>query len=325
MNRTQPPGLILLYHRVASLEQDPFQIAISPEHFAQQMAVVAEVGAMTVDEAATTAARPHAVAVTFDDGYRDNLVHALPALRAANVPATIYITTGPIGTSAAFWWDELAALILDAPATDAPLRIAAGGRTVAPDSIGPNAIFDLWRAMRRLPASERDAAMEQVRAWARRTSPLDYDDESRVMTADELRQIAAEPLITLGGHTVTHPVLASLNIDDQRREITDSRTQLEAIIERPVQSFAYPFGRPKVDHTRRTAQLVAEAGYASACAVLDRELTHRSPALTLPRWAPPNVDGETFRTMLLARLRPPSLGTRARRAARERVQSLAER
>jgi len=324
-----PGSLILLYHRVAVLDDDPFQIAITPEHFAQHMAVVAELGAMTIDTAAEHTRRRRSlssgIAVTFDDGYRDNLVYALPALSDTEVPATIYVTTGPTGTTRAFWWDELAALILRAPPNAAQLRVAAGNRTISPAAIGAEAIFTLWRALRRLAEPERERAMDDVRAWAGRTTPLAYDDESRVMNHAELVEIAEHPLITLGAHTVTHPVLASLSSSGQQREIRESRSQLEAFINRPVRSFAYPFGRPRVDHTSASARLVAAAGYESACAVLDRELTRRSPVLALPRWAPPNVDGDQFRVMLEARLRRPSPATRIRRAARERVQAFAER
>ncbi len=300
-------SLILLYHRVTALDADPFQIAVTPEHFAQQMQVVAEIGTLTTSEAAgVTRGGRQGVAVTFDDGYRDNLVHALPALESADVPATIYVTTGPIGTARAFWWDELASLILQA-------------------GLDREEIFTRWRAMRRLPEADREAAMHEVRALTGHASPLDYDDDDRVMNHDELREIGGHPLITLGAHTVTHPVLSSLSVADQRDEITGSRDQLQEIIGRPVTSFAYPFGRPAVDHDRRTRKLVADAGFESACAVLDRELTARSSAFALPRWAPPNVDGEEFRTMLLQRLQPPAPASRLRRAVRERLQARAER
>jgi peptidoglycan/xylan/chitin deacetylase (PgdA/CDA1 family) len=105
-------GVVLLYHRVASLEHDPHSLAISPEHFAQHLDVLVEHGVpMPLTEMVALASAgdvpPGAVAVTFDDGYADNLLNAAPLLAAAGVPATMFLSTGAIVNQSEFWWDDI--------------------------------------------------------------------------------------------------------------------------------------------------------------------------------------------------------------------------
>ena len=89
---------------------------------------------------------------------------------------------------------------------------------------------------------------------------------------------------------------------EQRAEIAGSRRALEDRLGAPVDVFAYPFGRPRVEYTRTTARLVREAGFDHACAVAPRELTARSPLDGTRPWAPPDVGGEEFREFLLTRM-----------------------
>lgn len=109
-------AVILVYHLVADLDRDPFRIAVSPDVFDAQMEVIAtryrpQMLAELSNGLATGALPPRSVAVTFDDGYANNLTAALPILEAWSVPATVFVSTGYVGGSREFWWDELERLI----------------------------------------------------------------------------------------------------------------------------------------------------------------------------------------------------------------------
>jgi peptidoglycan/xylan/chitin deacetylase (PgdA/CDA1 family) len=110
--------MILIYHRVAEANVDPWAINVSPAHFVQQLQVLNTI-ANPVSLRDLSSAKsdrelpPRPVCVTFDDGYADNLYAAKPALEAYRVPATVYVTTGYLGVPENLWWDELAKLILD--------------------------------------------------------------------------------------------------------------------------------------------------------------------------------------------------------------------
>ncbi|MEO8677461.1 MAG: polysaccharide deacetylase family protein [Vicinamibacterales bacterium] len=111
LGRWPPGGIVLLYHRVATLETDPHRLAVTPAHFAEHLEVINELGVpMSVESMVERAPRgevpPGAVAMTFDDGYADNLHCAAPLLARARVPATIFISTGASESGGEFWWDE---------------------------------------------------------------------------------------------------------------------------------------------------------------------------------------------------------------------------
>src|SRR5207237_1342536 len=117
VNSLTRPGAILLYHRVIDLDCDPQQLAVSRANFDQQMRIVrdrmAPLPLARIIELANQAALPkNAVAITFDDGYFDNLEFAAPILKKYDIPATVYVTSGQAGNFSEFWWDELEAILL---------------------------------------------------------------------------------------------------------------------------------------------------------------------------------------------------------------------
>jgi peptidoglycan/xylan/chitin deacetylase (PgdA/CDA1 family) len=84
------------------------------------------------------------------------------------------------------------------------------------------------------------------------------------MTVDELRELAADPLIAVGAHTESHPILALAPEPVQRDEVQGSRARLASWLDRPVRAFAYPNGRPGIDYDARTVAAVRDAGFTMA-------------------------------------------------------------
>jgi peptidoglycan/xylan/chitin deacetylase (PgdA/CDA1 family) len=103
----------------------------------------------------------------------------------------------------------------------------------------------------------------------------------------------------VGAHTLTHPVLAALPEAAQRDEIRRNKECLEALLGRPVKSFAYPYGT-RADYTRQTVRLVREAGFACACANVPGVISQRSDPFQIPRFIVRNWDGEEFARRLEA-------------------------
>jgi hypothetical protein len=99
--------IVLMYHRVADIVVDPWNLAVGPERFAEQIAVLARRREIVPLEriGERPAGKPLA-AITFDDGYVDVLTHALPVLESHGAPATVFVTTGQMGSPREFWWDE---------------------------------------------------------------------------------------------------------------------------------------------------------------------------------------------------------------------------
>ncbi len=156
-------------------------------------------------------------ALTFDDGYRDNAEHALPILKRHGAPFTIHVTTGFADGDAALWWLDLE---------------ESAGREREPGKV----YAALYRELRGRPdLIARIAAMTDAAASRERTRSLCLDWEA-------LAALAAEPLCTIGAHTLTHPILGTLDAAAAGAEIARSKALIEERLKRPVRHFAYPVG-----------------------------------------------------------------------------------
>ena len=290
--RRRPAGLILCYHHVGGVEVDPWLLCVSPEKFAD---------------------RP-LVALTFDDGYADNLRQAKPLLEAADVAATVFVVSGAVGRGREFWWDELERGLLTPEATASKLELRTKGRTTtwrladspygaseherhrswnaieADDPLARHGLFrSAYAALRAASEDERAAGLATLLdgrdARARETH--------RPLSEEELLLLAEGGLVEIGAHTVTHPVLSDLSEADQRREVRQSRAELEALLGRPVRLFAYPFGQ-RDHYTAETVKAVREAGYALACSTLPGCVHRRTSRFELPRFTVLDWDGDEF-------------------------------
>ncbi len=324
--RRGPASLVLLYHRVASPVTDPQLLAVSPENFAAQLRILSELAApVSLREAIAANERRDdrrtRVCVTFDDGYADNALTALPILERESVPASIFVTSGAIGRAEEFWWDEVERVLLHPGRlpTSFTLDIAGARRSfglgdaadysgevfarhrdwhvLRGDTPTPRhaAYLAVCSAVVRLTPAERETALAELRTlpganWTPRA-------DCRAMTADELRKTAASPLIEIGAHTARHPVLAALGEREQRNEIAASKAALEAVLEKPVQGFAYPFGT-RGDFTAATAAAVKDSGFDYACANFPGALRPSTDRYELPRLLVRNWQPELFRTKL---------------------------
>jgi peptidoglycan/xylan/chitin deacetylase (PgdA/CDA1 family) len=315
--RIARPPLILMYHRVARTEIDPWRLCVSPENFAAQMAWVrTEREPMRLGELTRALAQGRsprgALVVTFDDGYRDNLMQALPVLEAERVPATVFCTSGVVGSGQAFWWDRLAVLVLS-PAQLPPWIELAVGAAQRRFDLGPATRYDagerardrhadddgrgasprlafyreVWAWLRPLRADERDGAIAQIAAWSGASSAA---DDALPLSQTEARSLAASPWIEIGAHSVTHAALPGLPPPARREEVAHSKRHLEALIERPVTSFAYPFG----DEDDATAAAVRDAGFDCSCTTRAAAVRRDTDRFHLPRIAVGDWDAATL-------------------------------
>jgi peptidoglycan/xylan/chitin deacetylase (PgdA/CDA1 family) len=312
---------VLLYHRITESPFDPWDMSVTPQHFAQHLEILTNrcqpmgLGEMVRALCAGRKLR-RAVAITFDDGYADNLHNARPLLERYGVPATVFVTTGGIDSEHGFWWDELERLVLRTeelpgalalrvhgksfhrelgkaarPGTRADLRRRWRKGDSAPDA--RCALYGtLWELLQPLPASEQRKVLRDVANWA--GNPTREAPDHRTLSAEGIRSLAKGGLIEIGAHTVTHPVLAVLPAGCQKREMQQSKDRLQAIVNAPVTSFSYPFGSPGLDYTPQTAALVREAGFNRGCSGAVGLLGRHTDRYQLPRLTVPDCDGEAF-------------------------------
>ncbi len=206
------------------------------------------------------------VAITFDDGYADNLSTALPLLERYEIPASCFVVSGTLGRE--FWWDEAVRLLQGAPVDSEP-----------PEELAARLVH--------LSEEERAAELASLRAQLCANA---HRVTARAMVEAELRQLADSPLVEIGAHTVSHPMLASMPLDAQRYEIAGSKAALEAILNRPVYGFSYPNGSASAV----TCDLVHTAGFHYACASNYNVIRAGSDPYYLPRFWIEDWDGDHF-------------------------------
>jgi len=319
LDRFSSVGVILLYHRVGEGVPDPQLLAVTPAHFAEHLEILAQACTpVRLRELRRSQGRRDprraAVAVTFDDGYADNLLQAKPLLEAACVPATVFVASGHLG-GAEFWWDELAGILLDTPQLPPVLTCRVDGvdRTW-PVGDGPEAYRgwdviqpprgDRGEAYKELSGllgdvehPERERVLDDVAAWAgvaRTVRP-----GHRPMTPDEVLSLAQGGTVDVGGHTVTHPRLSALPLRAQLREMREDKARLESLLGKPVTSFSYPFGGPS-DFTLGSMAMARLAGYRLAVANFPGRVHRLSPTFALPRYLVRDWPGDEFERRLRA-------------------------
>ena len=262
--------VVLCYHRVAAVAHDPWELAVTAEDFDGHLGVLAATGrpVLPLDELQRRTAEGRAprgaVAITFDDGYVDNLTEAAPILERHGAHATMFVVTGSIGSTTTMWWDRLAAIA--ATRSDIDIDVDAH-----------------WDGLQRMAPDERDRELDRLAGEP--TEPTEPTE--RMMTADELARLDALDHVTVGSHTVTHPKLTVTDRRTHEGELTESKATLEEILGRDVDLLAYPHGAadPEIAATAR------RAGYRLAVTTEGRPLRKDDHPLLLPRltvgsWSP---------------------------------------
>lgn len=210
------------------------------------------------------------VALTFDDGLRDNVEVAYPILKRMGIPATFFVCPRLIGSGRWLWNHEARQrlLRLDAPAL-ASLAMELG----APQTT--EAFID-W--MKALGGATRRSAEEAIRRATARFCATP-EEHRRFDLADwpALRQLDPK-LVTIGSHTRNHAILPTLGLAEAEAEISGSRRDLERMLQRTVDQFAYPNGA--VDGRIRA---LAMKHYAAAVSVEEGCVTQRADCHLLPR------------------------------------------
>jgi peptidoglycan/xylan/chitin deacetylase (PgdA/CDA1 family) len=321
-NRFVRGALILLYHRIAQLPTDPQLLCVTPAHFAQHIEILRKdyrpTGLQELSRIYQKGDFPQrAVALTFDDGYCDNLATVKPLLERFDIPATVFVTTGYIGCQREFWSDELERLLLQPGTLPETLSLTINGKTyrwtlgkaasyrdeayerhrtwnvVKKDASGPRQrLYEvLHRLIRPLPDEEQRRVLDTLLGWAG-MEPM-VRSTHRTLSANEVVCMAEGRLIDIGAHTVTHPVLSAFPPAVQQTEIQGSKACLEGMLGSPVTSFAYPYGF-RSDYSAETVAAVRQAGFDCACSSQQDNVWRRSDRFQLPRRIVFDWDGEEF-------------------------------
>lgn len=315
-----PTAIVLTYHRVAALRSDPQLLAVSPEHFAAHLQVLAErYRVLPLQElvAALGCGRVQdkTVAVTFDDGYADNLENAMPLLEQAGVPATVFVGSGQLG-GPEYWWDELERVVLlggqppeflqivlpsgtfsESATTSGHAETAESDLDSAWDVLRPpgtrsqRLYVELCDFLRSLGHSEREMALEQIRSAF--GTPLRVRPTHRTLSPEEVRMLDASAVIDVGAHSFHHDELAMRSMAEQTRAIVDDKAFLEEVCGHSVHMFSYPYGESG-SFSDETVSIVKQAGFLGACANYPAPVKSRTDPFRIPRYVVRDWTGAEF-------------------------------
>ena len=268
---TRGIGAVFMLHHVRPEQPDQFEpnriLKVTPQFLDEAIRFVLDAGfdVLSLDEAHYRLKegdfeRPF-TCFTFDDGYRDNLEFAYPIFKSYGLPFTIYVPSDFPDGYGELWWLALERLI---SAVDS-LQVKLDGKPQRFDCSTPDA---------------KDRAFNTIYWWLRSINEHDarafvgnvcrsigFDPATLcpelIMTWDELRALARDPLVTIGAHTRGHFALAKLTLSQARAEMAESIARIEHELGRPCQHFSYPYGCERSAGSREF-ELARELGLKTA-------------------------------------------------------------
>jgi len=326
-------GIIFMLHSVHPAPPGPFEpnriLRVTPAFLEAAIEEVRAAGydIVSLDEVArrTTEGpgqRPFA-SFTLDDGYRDNHEFAYPVFKRMGVPFAIYVATDYVDAKGELWWLVLEETIKKVDHLEVTIGNHIRRHTTRTSAEKYAAFHAIYWALRALPEHELRATVKGLAARA------GYDAASLcaelIMTWDEVRALAQDPLVTIGAHTCHHLALAKLSMSEARAEIRESVARIEAELGRPCRHFSYPYG-DETSAGEREFALADEFGLLTAVTTRKGVIrrSHATRLTALPR-ASLNGDYQSRHCVRLLLTGAPFLLFGAARAARSVLSSITHR
>jgi peptidoglycan/xylan/chitin deacetylase (PgdA/CDA1 family) len=282
--------VVLIYHRVTDVQNDPQMLAVSPAHFEDQLVYLKQnYKILSLDELILCLHKKKipskSIVITFDDGYADNLYLASPILSKHNLPATIFITSGMIESKREFWWDSLENIFLaDIFANDRELQMEVAGSTYRwniKNTSDAETVYDaVHTLLKTLPRIYRDEKILELYQWAGKE--ISQRATNATLLKAELKELAGIDFIEIGAHTINHPRLSNEDFKVQASEIANSKIQIEECIGKKVFSFSYPYGNMD-DFNKNSVELVKKAGYRCGISNIQGKVDRDTNIFEIPR------------------------------------------
>lgn len=258
--------LVVGYHNVAPTWLWPYRPGAGLDGFARQVRLLQRVGTIVpLGETLQAMAEgrpvpPRPIALTFDDGYRDNLRQALPVLERLGAPATFFLVPGFLDRTVDPWWERLAWAVTRARAPIARV----GPHTLVAGDLHQPSFAALLGELKGLDRTRRDAVVQTVVEALDPTG--DVGTDRLFMDWDEARMLARRAEV--GSHTATHPILARETPETQHRELEGARRRLQDELGVSADLLAYPNG-DRADQDDVAVDAARAAGHRAAITTVD--------------------------------------------------------
>ncbi len=261
-------GAILNYHRVlpsSKIDNSLVNISVSTDNFINQLNYLKKnFNIISLDELLLhlkSKSNEFKIAITFDDGYRDNLNYAYPILEKFNVPATIYIITKFINNKFIPWWIKLDFFIKNKKKNDSTKK----------------KLFNFYK--NKLLFSDQLTVDKNVLSILGKNKKLKYN--KIFLDQKEIQYLSKQKLITIGSHSHSHYNFSQLTEEQTLTEFKTSKFILEKLIKKKILHFSYPYGGPQNINFRFT-KLLRNLGFLSAVTTIRKKL-YQPDEFELPR------------------------------------------
>ncbi|MFT6372514.1 MAG: peptidoglycan/xylan/chitin deacetylase (PgdA/CDA1 family) [Gammaproteobacteria bacterium] len=206
--------------------------------------------------------------ITFDDGYIDNYEIAYPILKAHNTPATFFIPINQIEGLTYPWWDAIAYTVK--LSTKKTIKLQGKSLNIGSDSGRRKTIRDILQLFKNTPHQHTDSLLAELHQECRLEQTQDDVTQATLKQFMNWEQIAevTKNNITIGSHTINHPVLANLSDEQQAFELNESKLFLEKKLNHSISSISYPVGSQNTFNDK-TKELAKQAGYKIGFSFLD--------------------------------------------------------
>lgn len=297
LNRVQVA--ILMYHRVGNQESLSTVPPIRPQDFETQIAhlcrlfEVIHLDRLVQSIQGEKGLPKRAVVITFDDGYKDNYICAYPILKRYNVPATIFLTTGHIGTTNPFWWDKVAYIIENSTRATFDLD-ELGTYSLRSSSEKSKTISRIVGGLKKVEDQKKELLIERLVNTLGMPLPANLGKEC-ILSWDDVREMNNGG-IAFGTHSVTHRSLTKLSLKQAEHEIIQSKKDIEERLGQAVTAFSYPYGQFG-DFDSEIKKILRKSGFTCAVTAIPRMISPGIDIYELPRITP-GRDFNTFKAWL---------------------------
>lgn len=293
---------VFIFHRVLPHPDPILPSEVGAIEFDRTMKwVKAWFNVLPLDEAAcrlkASTLPSRAAAITFDDGYADNIAVALPILKQHGLPATFFIATGFLD-GGRMWNDAVIESIRACPFPLLDLgALGLGSYLIATSEQRRQTIGAIIQQIKYLPAPQRADLTEKLSTAAHVRLP-----DKLMMTSAQVKAMRQAGM-QIGAHTVTHPILARVDAPNAMREIAGSKDFLEALLGERVSLFAYPNGKPDIDYSPEHPAMVKELGFDAAVSTCWGAANRHTDIFQIPRFTPWDRSQLRYGARLLHNLR----------------------
>ncbi len=313
-----PSANVLVYHRINSVDTDPWGITVSPGCFEQQIGFLKQhCNLISLDELVQQLSNgvllKNSVCITFDDGYIDNYTYARPILEKYDCPATFFLSTAFVGSEDVFWWDDLETIFLRWKKLPDKLRLRVRGiehdytlipKDLTDEQAGQHkhwrwydeppsnrcaAFLAIWKILRPLPHEEISEHLNFLKQWS--GLPDGASLNRSAMTEKHVLALSKNKLFTIGMHTHTHPDLKGKPLSIQRSEIETCKIELTKRFNIVSNLLSYPYG----EYDEKTLQACVESGIEAAFTTQPESIYSHSNPFLLGRFQVFDDNREAFK------------------------------